>query len=122
MLHTTTVKRYLRHALIRAGLEGVSLARAGRLWCGAGGRGIIFTLHHVRPTTLCPSTRTVGLGRAATSVRRGRTVCLGEVLVLACEAGAAARRGVPQGWRVSVGTPPFAGDSSVFRSPAPVFR
>ncbi|MCT8990690.1 polysaccharide deacetylase family protein [Chelativorans sp. SCAU2101] len=54
MLHTTTVKRYLRHALIRAGLEGVSLARAGRLWCGAGGRGIIFTLHHVRPTPARP--------------------------------------------------------------------
>ena len=55
MLPATTVKRYLRHALVRAGLEGVSLARAGRLWRGAGGRGIIFTLHHVRPAGDGPS-------------------------------------------------------------------
>lgn len=55
MITGTTVRRFVRHALIRTGLEGISLTRAGHLWRAAAGRGIIFTLHHVRPAT---STRT----------------------------------------------------------------
>ncbi|WP_246727723.1 polysaccharide deacetylase family protein [Chelativorans sp. Marseille-P2723] len=49
IIPSTMAKRYLRHALIRVGLEGISLARAGGMWRGIGGRGVIFTLHHVRP-------------------------------------------------------------------------
>jgi peptidoglycan/xylan/chitin deacetylase (PgdA/CDA1 family) len=45
----TTTKRLLKGAAIRAGLEGVALARADLLWPAAAGRGVIFTLHHVRP-------------------------------------------------------------------------
>ncbi|CAM5529478.1 hypothetical protein ATER59S_04142 [Aquamicrobium terrae] len=44
-----TAKRLLKHAGIRAGLETVALTRADALWPSAGGRGVIFTLHHVRP-------------------------------------------------------------------------
>ncbi|WP_265519007.1 polysaccharide deacetylase family protein [Nitratireductor luteus] len=51
MITGTTVRRFVRHALIRTGLEGISLTRAGHLWRGAAGRGVIFTLHHVRPAT-----------------------------------------------------------------------
>lgn len=47
---TTLVKR----AGIRAGLEAVALTRAGALWPAAGGRGVIFTLHHVRPAEARP--------------------------------------------------------------------
>ncbi len=49
MIPSTTVKRFLRHMLIRAGLEGISLTHAGAFWRKAAGRGLIFTLHHVRP-------------------------------------------------------------------------
>ncbi len=42
-------KQTLKYAAIRAGLETVALTRAGALWPAAGGRGLIFTLHHVRP-------------------------------------------------------------------------
>lgn len=44
-----SAKRFLKHGAIRAGLEGVALTRAGMLWPAAAGRGVIFTLHHVRP-------------------------------------------------------------------------
>ncbi|PLP58298.1 polysaccharide deacetylase [Mesorhizobium loti] len=44
-----SVKRFLKHGAIRAGLEGVALTRAGMLWPAAAGRGVILTLHHVRP-------------------------------------------------------------------------
>lgn len=44
-----SAKRFLKHGAIRAGLEGVALTRAGALWPAAAGRGMIFTLHHVRP-------------------------------------------------------------------------
>ncbi|MDR7033582.1 polysaccharide deacetylase family protein [Mesorhizobium sp. BE184] len=44
-----TAKRLLKHAVIRTGLEAVALSRAGALWPAAAGRGLIFTLHHVRP-------------------------------------------------------------------------
>jgi peptidoglycan/xylan/chitin deacetylase (PgdA/CDA1 family) len=47
----TATKRLLKGAAIRAGLEGVALTRADRLWPGAAGRGLIFTLHHVRPAS-----------------------------------------------------------------------
>ncbi|HWK65504.1 MAG TPA: polysaccharide deacetylase family protein [Rhizobiaceae bacterium] len=42
-------RNILRQAAVRAGLEAIALSRAGRLWPAAGGRGVIFTLHHVRP-------------------------------------------------------------------------
>jgi peptidoglycan/xylan/chitin deacetylase (PgdA/CDA1 family) len=44
-----TVRKILKYGAIRAGLEGIALSRAGRFWPSAGGRGVIFTLHHVRP-------------------------------------------------------------------------
>ena len=44
-----TARRLIKRAVIRAGLEGVALSRAGALWPAAAGRGLIFTLHHVRP-------------------------------------------------------------------------
>ena len=44
-----TAKRLLKQAGIRAGLEAVALTRAGALWPSAAGRGVVFTLHHVRP-------------------------------------------------------------------------
>lgn len=44
-----TARRLLKHAVIRTGLEGVALSHAGALWPAAAGRGLIFTLHHVRP-------------------------------------------------------------------------
>ena len=46
---TTKLQRTLRHAAIRGGLELVALARALGLGPVAGGRGVVFTLHHVRP-------------------------------------------------------------------------
>ena len=46
---TTRLSRTLRHAAIRGGLEAVSLVRAVGLGPVAAGRGIVFTLHHVRP-------------------------------------------------------------------------
>ena len=42
-------KRLLKQAGIGAGLEAVALTRAGALWPSAAGRGVVFTLHHVRP-------------------------------------------------------------------------
>lgn len=47
-------KRFLKHAAIRGGLEAVALTRAWRLWPAAAGRGVVFTLHHVRPAEAGP--------------------------------------------------------------------
>lgn len=49
MAFARNAKRHVRYALIRAGLEATALARAGRFWPAAAGRGVVFTLHHVRP-------------------------------------------------------------------------
>ncbi|WP_442578456.1 polysaccharide deacetylase family protein [Mesorhizobium sp. ASY16-5R] len=43
------MKSALKHTIIRAGLEVFALPGAGRLWPQAAGRGVVFTLHHVRP-------------------------------------------------------------------------
>ncbi|MBN9242408.1 MAG: polysaccharide deacetylase family protein [Mesorhizobium sp.] len=45
----STVKRLLKRAAIQGGLEAVALSRGWKLWPAAGGRGLVFTLHHVRP-------------------------------------------------------------------------
>jgi peptidoglycan/xylan/chitin deacetylase (PgdA/CDA1 family) len=42
-------KRSAKTLAIRAGLEAVALSGAGRFVPSAAGRGVIFTLHHVRP-------------------------------------------------------------------------
>jgi peptidoglycan/xylan/chitin deacetylase (PgdA/CDA1 family) len=46
----SAAKRAVKQLLIRAGLEAAALPGAGRLSPSAAGRGMIFTLHHVRPT------------------------------------------------------------------------
>lgn len=46
---TSTLKSRLKRLAIRGGLEAVALSRAGAIWPQAAGRGVIFTLHHVRP-------------------------------------------------------------------------
>jgi peptidoglycan/xylan/chitin deacetylase (PgdA/CDA1 family) len=46
---SSTVKRSFKYLTIRLGLEAVALSGAGRLATRAAGRGVIFTLHHVRP-------------------------------------------------------------------------
>jgi peptidoglycan/xylan/chitin deacetylase (PgdA/CDA1 family) len=43
------VKRLLKQAAIMGGLEAISRLPADRLFPAAGGRGLIFTMHHVRP-------------------------------------------------------------------------
>jgi peptidoglycan/xylan/chitin deacetylase (PgdA/CDA1 family) len=43
------MKRSAKALMIRAGLEAVALSGVGRLMPSAAGRGVIFTLHHVRP-------------------------------------------------------------------------
>lgn len=45
----SAVKRSLKHLAITAGLELVAASSADRLLTGPAGRGVIFTLHHVRP-------------------------------------------------------------------------
>ena len=45
----STAKRSIKQLAIRTGLEAVALSRADRLVKSAAGRGVIFTLHHVRP-------------------------------------------------------------------------
>lgn len=49
MTMKTALRRAIRNAAIRAGLEAVALTNAGAVWPQAAGRGVIFTLHHVRP-------------------------------------------------------------------------
>jgi peptidoglycan/xylan/chitin deacetylase (PgdA/CDA1 family) len=46
----SAAKRSVKTLLIRAGLEAVALSGVGRFVPSAAGRGVIFTLHHVRPT------------------------------------------------------------------------
>ncbi|ALK09970.1 polysaccharide deacetylase family protein [Blastochloris viridis] len=46
-----SAKRVLKYQIIRVGLEAVALSRLGRLMPAAAGRGVVFTLHHVRPET-----------------------------------------------------------------------
>lgn len=48
------LKALVKRAAIRGGLEAVGLSRAWRLWPAAGGRGVVFTLHHVRPAEAKP--------------------------------------------------------------------
>lgn len=45
----SAAKRSIKHLIIRTGLESVALLDAGRFAPSAAGRGMIFTLHHVRP-------------------------------------------------------------------------
>jgi peptidoglycan/xylan/chitin deacetylase (PgdA/CDA1 family) len=45
----STAKRAISHLAIKAGLEMVALTGADRVVTEAAGRGVIFTLHHVRP-------------------------------------------------------------------------
>jgi peptidoglycan/xylan/chitin deacetylase (PgdA/CDA1 family) len=45
----SAARRGVKHFLIKAGLEVTALLPAGRLFPAATGRGVIFTLHHVRP-------------------------------------------------------------------------
>lgn len=49
MISPQSLRRTLKYAAIRGGLEAVALSGAGRLLPSFGGRGLIFTLHHVRP-------------------------------------------------------------------------
>lgn len=44
------LRERLKYAIIRAGLEASALFRTHALLPGLGGRGVIFTLHHVAPT------------------------------------------------------------------------
>lgn len=48
------LKALVKRAAIQGGLEAVALSRAWRLWPAAGGRGVVFTLHHVRPAETKP--------------------------------------------------------------------
>src|SRR5271163_1645419 len=45
----STPRRSVRHFLTLAGLEAMALPGVDRLSASAAGRGLIFTLHHVRP-------------------------------------------------------------------------
>ncbi|MBB4063611.1 polysaccharide deacetylase family protein [Gellertiella hungarica] len=45
------MKNLLKQAAIIGGLEAISALRLGKLMPAAAGRGLIFTLHHVRPRT-----------------------------------------------------------------------
>jgi peptidoglycan/xylan/chitin deacetylase (PgdA/CDA1 family) len=45
----SAMKRSIKHLAIRTGLEAVALSGADRLAGSVAGRGVIFTLHHVRP-------------------------------------------------------------------------
>lgn len=44
-----TAKRFLKYGIIRTGLEAVALPGVKSVFPAAAGRGMIFTLHHVRP-------------------------------------------------------------------------
>lgn len=43
------LKTRIKRLVIQGGLEAVALSRAWNAWPAAGGRGVVFTLHHVRP-------------------------------------------------------------------------
>lgn len=43
------MNRRIRHAIVRSGLEVVAVLRRLGLTPAVGGRGVVFTLHHVRP-------------------------------------------------------------------------
>ena len=43
------LKNRIKRFAIQGGLEAVALTRAWNAWPAAGGRGVLFTLHHVRP-------------------------------------------------------------------------
>lgn len=43
------LKNRIRRIAIQGGLEAVALTRAWKAWPAAGGRGVVFTLHHVKP-------------------------------------------------------------------------
>lgn len=45
----SAARRSIKQLTIRTGLEAVALSRADRFARSAAGRGVIFTLHHVRP-------------------------------------------------------------------------
>jgi peptidoglycan/xylan/chitin deacetylase (PgdA/CDA1 family) len=45
----SAAKRSIKQLAIRTGLEAVALSHADRFTTSAAGRGVIFTLHHVRP-------------------------------------------------------------------------
>lgn len=49
MSAVAALKESMKHAIVRGGLEAVALTNAGRFLPAAAGRGLIFTLHHVRP-------------------------------------------------------------------------
>lgn len=44
-----TAKRYLKRAIVTAGLEAVALSGLRHIWRAPAGRGVIFTLHRVGP-------------------------------------------------------------------------
>ncbi len=44
-----SIKGSLKYPLIRAGLEAIALSGAATLFPSAGGRGVVFTMHHVKP-------------------------------------------------------------------------
>lgn len=44
-------RRTLKYSIIRTGLEAIAVSGARAAFPSAGGRGVIFTLHHVRPQT-----------------------------------------------------------------------
>jgi peptidoglycan/xylan/chitin deacetylase (PgdA/CDA1 family) len=46
----SAARRSVKHLTIQTGLEVAALPGAGRLFRSAAGRGVIFTLHHVRPS------------------------------------------------------------------------
>lgn len=49
MAARATAKRHLKYGIIRTGLEAFALPGVRSLFPAAAGRGMIFTLHHVRP-------------------------------------------------------------------------
>lgn len=44
-----SIKGSLKYPLIRAGLEAIAFSGASALFPSAGGRGVVFTMHHVKP-------------------------------------------------------------------------
>lgn len=44
-----SIQGSLKYPLIRAGLEAIALSGAAALFPSAGGRGVVFTMHHVKP-------------------------------------------------------------------------